>query len=162
MTTLLLDGEGTFADFNQGGESMKDSLAAGISYTLKFQVPREKTVPFLYPESALFREMPEVFATGYLVGFIEWACMEALAPYLEEGERSVGTMINVSHDAATPPGMEVTARVRCLDVNGKRTLWEIEVRDEVDLISKGTHERFTIKLEQFNARLAQKAQKSGA
>jgi fluoroacetyl-CoA thioesterase len=141
---------------------MKDSLAAGISYTLKFQVPREKTVPHLYPETALFREMPEVFATGYLVGFIEWACMEALAPYLEEGERSVGTMINVSHDAATPPGMEVTARVRCLEVNGKRTLWEVEVRDEVDLISKGTHERFTIKLEQFNSRLAQKAQKSGA
>jgi fluoroacetyl-CoA thioesterase len=139
---------------------MKDSLAAGISYTLKFQVPPEKTVPHLYPETALFREMPEVFATGYLVGFIEWACMEALAPYLEEGERSVGTMINVSHDAATPPGMEVTARVRCLEVNGKRTLWGIEVRDEVDLISKGTHERFTIKLEQFNSRLAQKAQKS--
>jgi fluoroacetyl-CoA thioesterase len=135
---------------------MKDTLAAGISHTLKFRVPREKTVPYLYPEAAPFRVMPEVFATGYLVGFIEWACMEALAPHLEEGERSVGTMINVSHDAATPPGMEVTAQVRCLEVNGKRTLWEIEVRDEVDLISKGTHERFTVKLEQFNARLQAK------
>ena len=135
---------------------MKDTLAAGISYTLKFRVPREKTVPYLYPEAAPFRVMPEVFATGYLVGFIEWACMEALAPHLEEGERSVGTMINISHDAATPPGMEVTAQVRCLEVNGKRTLWEIEVRDEVDLVSKGTHERFTVKLEQFNARLQAK------
>jgi fluoroacetyl-CoA thioesterase len=139
---------------------MKDTLAAGISYTLTFRVPAEKTVPKLYPEAAPFREMPEVFATGYLVGFIEWACMEALAPYLEEGERSVGTMINVSHDAATPPGMQVTAQVRCLEVNGKRTLWEVEVRDEVDLISKGSHERFTIKLEQFNSRLALKAQKT--
>ena len=138
---------------------MKDTLAAGICYTLRFRVPREKTVPRLYPEAAPFREMPEVFATGYLVGFIEWACMEALAPHLEEGERSVGTMINVSHDAATPPGMEVTAQVSCLEVNGKRTLWQVEVRDEIDLISKGTHERFTIKLEQFNARLEQKAKK---
>jgi fluoroacetyl-CoA thioesterase len=136
---------------------MKDSLAAGIAYTLKFRVPPDKTVPHLYPEAAPFRDMPEVFATGYLVGFIEWACMEALAPYLEEGERSVGTMINISHDAATPPGMEVTAEVRCLEVNGKRTVWEVEVRDEVDLISKGTHERFTIKLEQFTARLKVKA-----
>ena len=136
---------------------MKDSLAAGIAHTLKFRVPQEKTVPHLYPEAVPFRDMPEVFATGYLVGFIEWACMEALAPYLEEGERSVGTMINVSHDAATPPGMEVTAQVRCLEVNGKRTLWEVEVHDEVDLISKGTHERFTIKLEQFSARLKTKA-----
>jgi fluoroacetyl-CoA thioesterase len=140
---------------------MKDTIAAGISHTLTFRVPQEKTVPHLYPEAAPFREMPEVFATGYLVGFIEWACMEALAPYLDEGERSVGTMINVSHDAATPPGMEVTAKVRCLEVNGKRTLWEIEVRDQVDLISKGTHERFTIKLEQFKARLQAKASGAG-
>lgn len=140
---------------------MKDTLAAGISHTLKFVVPVEKTVPRLYPESALFREMPEVFATGYLVGFIEWACMEALAPHLEEGERSVGTMINVTHSAATPPGMEVAAEVRCLEVSGKRTLWEVEVRDQADLISKGTHERFTVRLDQFNSRLQAKAEAAG-
>jgi fluoroacetyl-CoA thioesterase len=137
---------------------MKDSLAAGISHTLMFVVPPGKTVPHLYPESELFREMPEVFATGYLVGFIEWACMEALAPYLEEGERSLGTSINITHSAATPPGMMVTAEVRCLEVNGKRTVWEVEVHDEVDVISKGTHERFTVKLEQFNDRLKAKAE----
>jgi len=140
---------------------MKDSLAAGIAHTLKFVVPIEKTVPRLYPEAAPFREMPEVFATGFMVGFIEWACMEALAPYLEDDERSVGTMINVTHSAATPPGMEVTAQVRCLEVSGKRTLWEVEVRDEADLISKGTHERFTIRLEQFKARLQAKAEAAG-
>lgn len=140
---------------------MKDTLAAGITHTHKFMVPVEKTVPRLYPESALFREMPEVFATGYLVGFIEWACMEALAPYMEEDERSVGTMINVTHSAATPPGMEVTATVRCLEVSGKRTLWEIEVHDQSDLISKGTHERFTVKLEQFKTRLQAKAEAAG-
>ena len=140
---------------------MKDTLAAGIGTTLKFVVPIEKTVPRLYPESALFREMPEVFATGYLVGFIEWACMEALAPYLEEDERSVGTMINVTHSAATPPEMEVTAQVRCIEVNGKRTVWEIEVHDQADLISKGTHERFTIRLEQFKTRLKTKAEAAG-
>jgi len=140
---------------------VKDTLAAGIGTTLKFVVPIEKTVPRLYPESALFREMPEVFATGYLVGFIEWACMEALAPYLEEDERSVGTMINVTHSAATPPEMEVTAQVRCIEVNGKRTVWEIEVHDQADLISKGTHERFTIRLEQFKTRLKTKAEAAG-
>jgi fluoroacetyl-CoA thioesterase len=140
---------------------MKDTLAAGISHTLKFRVPPEKTVPHLYPEAVLFRDMPEVFATGFMVGFIEWACMEALAPYLEEGECSLGTMINVSHNAATPPGMEVTAEVRCLEVSGKRTVWEIEVHDEVDLISKGTHERFTVKREQFLSRLQAKAAAAG-
>lgn len=136
-------------------------FAAGFTHTMKFRVPVGKTVPHLYPESQLFREMPEVFATGYLVGFIEWACMEALAPYLEEDERSVGTMINVTHSAATPPGMEVTAQVRCLEVNGKRTLWEVEVHDQADLISKGTHERYTIRLAQFKTRLQAKAEAAG-
>jgi len=135
---------------------MKASLTAGLEHTLKYRVPLEKTVPYLYPEAAPFVKMPEVFATGFMVGFIEWACMEALVPYLEAGERTVGTMINVTHEAATPPGMEVTVRVRCVGVDGKRTLWEIEAHDELDLIAKGTHERFTINLEKFTARLKTK------
>jgi fluoroacetyl-CoA thioesterase len=135
---------------------MKSTLQPGIEYTLRYIVPREKTVPFVYPESDLFCEMPEVFATAFMVGFLEWACMEALRPYLEDGERSLGTMINVTHQAATPPGMEISAKVTCTEVDGKRTVWEIEVRDEVDLIGKGTHERFTVSLEKFVAKLALK------
>ena len=139
---------------------MKDTLQAGLEHTFSFRVTREKTVPHVYPESDLFREMPEVFATAFMVGFMEWACMEALRPYLEEGERTLGTMINVTHQAATPPGMTVTARVKCLEVDGKRTLWEIEARDDVELIGKGTHERFTVNNEKFSVRVA--AKKSGA
>lgn len=138
---------------------MKDTLQAGLEKTLKYRVPRERTVPFLYPESDQFRIMPEVFATGYLVGFIEWACMEALAPHLEEGERTVGTMINVTHEAATPAGMEVTATVRCVAVDGKRTVWEVEARDEVDVIGRGTHERFVINYDKFTQRVAAKGKK---
>lgn len=137
---------------------MKPTLKPGIEFTLKYRVPREKTVPFVYPESDLFREMPEVFATAFMVGFMEWACMEALRPHLEEGERTLGTMINITHLAATPPGMLVSARVTCLEADGKRTLWEIEARDEVDLIGRGTHERFTVSLDKFAARVAAKQQ----
>jgi len=135
---------------------MKDTLAAGLEHTFSFTVSKEKTVPYVYPESDLFCEMPEVFATAYMVGFMEWACMEALRPYLEEGERTLGTMINVTHQAATPPGMTVTARVKCLEVDGKRTLWEIEAWDDVELIGKGTHERFTVNNEKFSARVQAK------
>jgi fluoroacetyl-CoA thioesterase len=135
---------------------MKDTLKPGLEHTFSFLVPKEKTVPFVYPESDLFREMPEVFATAFMVGFMEWACMEALRPYLEEGERTLGTMINITHQAATPPGMTVTARVKCLEVDGKRTLWEIEARDEVEVIGKGTHERFTVNHDKFSARVAAK------
>jgi len=135
---------------------MKDTLKAGLEHTFSFSVTREKTVPFVYPESDLFREMPEVFATAFMVGFMEWACMEALRPYLEEGECTLGTMINITHQAATPPGMTVTALVTCLEVDGKRTRWEIEARDEVEIIGKGTHERFTVNNEKFSAKVAAK------
>lgn len=138
---------------------MKETLQPGLQHTFSFVVTQEKTVPHVYQESDLFREMPEVFATAFMVGFIEWACMEALRPYLEEGERTLGTMINVSHQAATPPGMQVTAVVKCLEVEGKRTLWEIAVHDEVELIGKGTHERFTVNHDKFCARIAGKAVK---
>jgi len=135
---------------------MKDSLKPGLEHSFSFMVTKDKTVPYVYPESDLFREMPEVFATAYMVGFMEWACMEALRPYLEEGERTLGTMVNITHQAATPPGMIVTAQVKCLEVEGKRTLWEIEARDEVEVIGRGTHERFTVNNEKFSARVAAK------
>lgn len=135
---------------------MRETLAVGLEHTLSYRVPREKTVPFLYPEAEPFQIMPEVFATGFMVGFIEWACMEALKPFMEEGERTVGTMINVTHDAATPAGMEITATVRCIEIAGKRTVWEVEARDEVEVIGRGTHERFAVNFDKFSARIAAK------
>lgn len=138
---------------------MKKGLSVGLEHTLKFKVTQEKTVPHLYPESECFRDMPEVFATGYMVGFMEWACMEAIRPYLEDDERTVGTMINVTHEAATPPGMEVTATVRCIEVNGKSSTWEIEAKDEVDVIGRGTHGRFVINKVKFSERMQSKIEK---
>ena len=61
---------------------MKESLKAGIKYEHTFLVPPSKTVPFLYPESEEFTIMPEVFATGFLVGFLEWSCIKAVNPHL--------------------------------------------------------------------------------
>lgn len=139
---------------------MKEGLKAGLENTLKFTVTQEKTVPHLYPESDCFQTMPDVFATGFMVGFMEWACMEAIKPYLESDEQTVGTMINVTHEAATPVGMEVTAKVKCLEVEGKRTLWEIEAKDEVDVIGRGTHGRFVINSKKFIQRLNDKASKT--
>jgi fluoroacetyl-CoA thioesterase len=58
---------------------MKDTLKPGIEYTHKFTISTSKTVPALYPESEEFLAMPEVFATGYMVGLIEWVCAERIA-----------------------------------------------------------------------------------
>ncbi len=137
---------------------MKESLKPGIEHEFALRVSQSKTVPALYPESPEFQEMPEVFATGFLVGFLEWACMKAINPHLDwPEEQTVGTHINISHAAATPPGFEVTAKVKLIEVDGRRLLFEVEAHDGVDIISKGTHERFIINKAKFSEKVRLKA-----
>lgn len=137
---------------------MKETLKPGIRYEHKFIVPQSKTVPSLYPESDEFVLMPEVFATGFLVGFLEWACIKAINPHLDwPREQTVGTHIDVSHEAATPPGLEVTANIELIAVEGRKLVFTVEAHDGIDLISKGRHERFVIDREKFAARLRNKS-----
>jgi fluoroacetyl-CoA thioesterase len=136
---------------------MKETLQNGIIFTHRYQVPIEKTVPYVFQESELFQAMPPVFATAFMVGLMEWACMEALQPYMDEGEISLGTNICVTHSVATPPDMQVEVEVTLLEVNGSRTKWSIVARDEMDIIGEGTHERFSIKGEKFKSIVAKKA-----
>ena len=123
---------------------MKETLQKGLIFSHTYKVPQDKTVAYVFQESDLFQAMPAVFATAFMVGLMEWACMEALRPYMDEGEISLGTNICVTHAAATPPGMEVKVEVALLEVKGARTCWSIVARDEQDLIGEGTHERFSI------------------
>ncbi|HMV06092.1 MAG TPA: thioesterase family protein [Accumulibacter sp.] len=137
---------------------MRDSLRPGIKFEHKFKVPASKTVPALYPESEEFVAMPEVFATGFLVGLLEWACIKAINPHLDwPQEQTVGTHIDVSHQAATPPGLEVSVTVELLAVEGKKLVFAVAAHDGLDLISQGRHERFIINREKFDARLSAKA-----
>jgi len=136
---------------------MKESLLPGLSYTHQFVIPDSKTVPSLYPESYEFKQMPKVFATGYLVGFLEWACILCINPHLNwPEEQSVGIHIDISHVAATPPGFKVQAAVTLLEVDGKRLLFEVEAHDGVDLISAGQHQRYIIEKNKFDQRLEEK------
>jgi fluoroacetyl-CoA thioesterase len=136
---------------------MKATLKPGIRYQHKFVVPESKTVPALYPEAEEFAVMPEVFATGFLVGFLEWACMKAINPHLDAPqEQSVGTHVNVSHEAATPVGFEVTATIELVEIDGRRLVFNVEAHDGVDRIAKGVHERFVINRDKFVARLEEK------
>jgi fluoroacetyl-CoA thioesterase len=137
---------------------MKETLQPGIQYEHKFKIPKSKTVPSLYPESEEFVAMPDVFATGFLVGFLEWACIKAINPHLDwPQEQTLGTHINVSHEAATPVGLEVTAKVKLIAVDEKKLTFEVEAHDGVDLISKGLHERFVINRQKFDERIKTKA-----
>ena len=137
---------------------MKATLKAGLEYEFRFRVPEDKTVPVLYPEASEFQVMPRVFATGYMVGLIEWTCIQAVNPHIDwPQEQTVGISINANHTAATPPGLEVRTRVKLIKVDGKRLVFETELDDGVDVISKGIHERFIINAEKFNQKVAEKA-----
>jgi fluoroacetyl-CoA thioesterase len=136
---------------------MKETLQPGIEYRFTFAVPENKTVPHLYPEAPEFKVMPKVLATGYLVGLVEWTCIQAVNPHIEwPKEQTVGISINLSHTAATPPGFSVTVKTRLTQVQGKRLLFEFDAHDGVDAICSGTHERFIIHAEKFAAKLEEK------
>ena len=140
---------------------MKDTLKAGLSYQFKFRIPASKTVPALYPESESFQQMPQVLATGYLVGLMEWACIEAVRPHLDwPAEQSLGTHVNISHLAATPPGLTVTVDVRLDKVESRKLTFSISAHDGVDKITEGTHERYVIDAARFTAKVAGKARRT--
>lgn len=140
---------------------MKPSLKPGITYEHRFLLPSNKTVPSLYPEAKEFVAMPEVFATGFMVGFLEWACILAINPHIDwPREQTLGTHIDVSHEAATPPGLEIVAKVELYEIDGRRLRFRVEAHDGVDTIARGTHERFLIDRERFDAGIEKKRSQS--
>lgn len=135
-------------------------LQAGLHHSEEMTVDAGLTVPEVSPAFENFRDMPPVFATAYLVAFVEFTCLEALKPYLTSGQRTVGTHVDMSHSAATPIGMRVTASVELVEVEGRKLRFKVECRDEVDVIGSGFHERAIIDTAKFMARLEIKAKKS--
>ena len=140
---------------------MKKKLKPGLSYEFNYQVPENKTVPYLFPDIPEGREMPAVFATGFMIGLFEFTCIKAINPYIDwPAQQSVGIHVNVSHMAATPPGMTITVKVTLKEIKGKKLSFAIEAFDGVDKISEGTHERFIIDAEKFNSSVADKKMKA--
>lgn len=141
---------------------MKSTLQPGLTHRHRFTISDSKTVPRLYPESEAFRQMPAVLATGFMVGLIEWACIELVRPHLDwPREQTLGTRVDVSHLAATPPGFSVTVDAKLEEVDGRRLVFSIVAHDGVDRISEGRHERFVIDAPRFLAKIAAKAAKIG-
>ena len=141
---------------------MKPSLKPGLKHRFSFTVPGNKTVPHLYPEAQDFQVMPEVLATGFLVGLLEWTCIQLIQPHLEPGEGSLGIEIDVSHTAATPAGMTVTVEVELIALEGANARFRIKAHDGIDEISAGEHARLIVKWEKFKARLDEKRKKATA
>jgi len=137
---------------------MYETLKPGLTFELDYIVPENKTVPYIYPESEEFQQMPKVFSTGFMVALIEWACVKFINEHIDwPNEQSVGIDVNLNHTAATPPGMTVTVKGELIEVDGKRLVFAIEAHDGVDRITKGTHQRFIVNAEKFIAKAQEKA-----
>ena len=100
----------------------------------------------------------EVFATPSMIALMEKAALESVAPYLEEGESTVGTEIHVTHDAAIPIGFPVTAESELLEVDRRRLSFKVVARSGEEIIGKGTHTRFIVSQERFMQKVEAKKQ----
>ena len=139
------------------------TLQPGLRHEFTYRVPANKTVPNLYPEAEDFVVMPEVFATGYMVGLIEWTCIQLVNEHLDwPAEMTLGIHVDVSHEAATPPGLEVTTTVELTRVDGRLLEFAVESHDGVDTIARGTHRRAIVDAAKFKARAAAKAENAGS
>jgi fluoroacetyl-CoA thioesterase len=136
---------------------MNQMLKEGMTFEFSYRVPAEKTVPHLFPEFPEGGKMPEVLATGFLVGLMEFACIKFINPHIEwPRQQTVGIQINLSHTAATPPGFTVTIKGRLEKVDGRKLSFVLDASDGLDSIGQATHERFIIDAEKFNASVARK------
>ena len=97
-----------------------------------------------------------VFATPQMIALMENAAVDATQASLEEGQGTVGTRLDVSHDSASPIGIKVWAESEVTEVDGKRIELKVAAYDEKGMIGHGTHQRFIVTDERFLAKTAKK------
>jgi fluoroacetyl-CoA thioesterase len=136
-------------------------LQIGLRHSERMTVRPIHTVPELGRSWPGLTDMPPVFATAMMIAFIEQTCIEALRPYLTAGQRTVGTHVDVSHVAATPTGMTVTAEVELIDIDARNLRFRVRCSDEAGSIGEGTHNRAIISFEKFLKRTQEKKERFG-
>lgn len=128
----------------------EDAIQPGIEGTYAVVVADEHVPLHLRGTNA------EVVATPELVRFMEKAAMDALTAHLEPDETSVGTKVSLTHMAGTPKGMRVEARARLVERDRRHCVFQVEIHDEVELVARGTNERFIVPKERKNEKLMEK------
>lgn len=113
-------------------------------------VTEEHTAPFV--GSGRVR----VLATPVMINLFEAAALEAIEHLLPEGHQSLGTHLNISHIAATPVGMRVTATAEVIAVEGRVVRFNVSARDERELIGEGLHDRVIVNVAKFVLRVQDK------
>ena len=137
-------------------EGLKPGLRPGLRHSITIQVDEALAVPAQGVLLGFANAMPPVFATAWMIALAEWTCVAALAPHLAPGQRTLGTRVEMSHIAATPIGMQVTAAVELVEITGRRLRFTVGCHDEAEPIGQGWHERMIVDHDRFLARLAAK------
>lgn len=101
----------------------------------------------------------DVFATPAMTALMEMTAWKSVAPFLEDGDGTVGTLLQITHDAPTPLGMKVFCESELLEVDGRRLVFHVAAFDERGKIGEGRHERFVINNEKFAAKAEKKREK---
>jgi len=128
----------------------------GLRHRAAITVDDTLTVPQLPAVLAVMAGMPQVFATAYMIAFVEATCIDALAPFLEQGERTVGTRIDMTHIAATPAGLTVTAEIELVEIDGRKLAFRVCCFDDAECIGEGTHQRAMVIRDRFDERMRAK------
>lgn len=98
-----------------------------------------------------------VFSTPTMIALMETAAGTSVEPLVGAGRTTVGVRVDVRHLAATPPGMQVVARSRLVEVDGKRLIFEVWAEDERERIGEGVHERVIVDRSRFMQKVEAKA-----
>lgn len=119
---------------------MHRALAPGLTHIQSLALEDRLIVSALSPDMAA----SPVLATAFVAGLIEWACIAALKPYLEDGEHTVGSHIYISHAAPAAVSTKVTAIAELVEMKGGTLRFRVDFFDECDQIGSGFHERMLV------------------
>jgi fluoroacetyl-CoA thioesterase len=136
---------------------MRAGLSVGDRSVTTVAVGREHTVPATL-DVPDFAAMPGVLATGMMVALMEWACIRQMAPFMEDGEGSLGTHIDVSHVAPTPPGLTLTIASELTAIEGRKLWFAVTAHDGVDTVGEGRHQRAVVVWDRFVTKAMAKAE----
>jgi fluoroacetyl-CoA thioesterase len=125
-------------------------ITPGLSGSAEITVGPEHTAPFVGSGRIA------VLATPVMINLIEAAALAAVENLLPAGHQSLGIRLDVSHTAATPIGLRVTATAEVLQVEGRTVTFRVEARDEFEPIGGGTHQRVVVSVERFDERVRRK------
>jgi predicted thioesterase len=132
---------------------MSEPLQAGLTLTRRIDIDRERTISFMGDEC-------RVYSTPRMLYDIEMACRDLLLEHIESGKDSVGTRVELDHVGATLMGMWVEVSVTLAAVNGNAVAFDFTVRDAVEEVARGKHNRFIVGIEKTAQRLQAKRAKA--